>query len=204
MNILSLIKHRKSCRCFDKRSISTKVLEKIVEAGVWGPSLVGKQPPYFVVIKDRNKIDKITTLTRRSIKRMGTSGRILYLNSTVSALQSASVLILIFNTRILAESMSGFARIENKSKASVYFKRIEHAEISAIAASIQNMVLVAEYLRVGSCWLDMPVFAEKSIKKFLRIDNDKKMIAILALGYPVSVRGVRSPRKAFRKSVKYL
>ncbi len=64
------------------------------------------------------------------------------------------------------------------------------------------MILVAESLGVGSCWLDTPLFCEKEINKLLGI-KDEKLIAILTLGYPAE-KGRRSKRKSLSETVRFI
>jgi len=79
-------------------------------------------------------------------------------------------------------------------------KNAELAEISAISAAIQNMCLAAEYIGIGSCWLDLPLFCKKEINEFLGIRDD--LTAILTLGYPAyDGKTKRSPRKPITETV---
>jgi nitroreductase len=55
MNILSLIKSRRSIRKFRKANISTKILAKILEAGRWAPSGLNNQPWRFMVLAGEKK-----------------------------------------------------------------------------------------------------------------------------------------------------
>ncbi|MFH1441954.1 MAG: nitroreductase family protein, partial [Candidatus Omnitrophota bacterium] len=75
----------------------------------------------------------------------------------------------------------------------VYSKITTAAGISAISATIQNMLLVAESLKLGSCWLDSPLLYDSEINKILKVKN--KLMAILTFGYP-DEKGKRVPRKS--------
>jgi len=72
---------------------------------------------------------------------------------TISAVMSADLMIAVYNTR----AFSNFSKKFNRD----YLKNAELAEISAISAAIQNMCLAAEYIGIGSCWLDLPLFCKK-------------------------------------------
>ena len=48
--------------------------------------------------------------------------------------------------------------------------------------AMQNMVIAAWTLGVGSCWLGD--FNEKKVKELLRIPNKWKVVALVTLGYP--------------------
>ena len=50
MEILEIIKKRKTIRKYTDKPIPKEVLDKILEAGIWGPSVHGLQPWKFVVV----------------------------------------------------------------------------------------------------------------------------------------------------------
>ena len=55
MNILELIKKRRSIRKFKKKEISSKVIEEILEAARWAPSGLNNQPWKFKVLEKQAK-----------------------------------------------------------------------------------------------------------------------------------------------------
>ncbi len=57
---LEFLKARRSIRSFQDKSISEKDLEMILEAGRWSPSAVHKQPWEFIVIKNKEILEKIS------------------------------------------------------------------------------------------------------------------------------------------------
>ena len=62
MDILPIIKKRSSIRKYTDKSIPKEVLDKIIEAGIWGPSIpsfLRIQPWQFIVITDSAKIKGI-------------------------------------------------------------------------------------------------------------------------------------------------
>lgn len=50
------------------------------------------------------------------------------------------------------------------------------------AIALQDMVLVAWSLGLGSCWIGS--FNEQKIKQLLKVPEDWKIVALIALGYP--------------------
>lgn len=58
-------------------------------------------------------------------------------------------------------------------------------DVQAIGAAIQNILLVAHSIGLGTCWVGEIVKNEFSIKKLLEIDNvDLKLMAAVTVGYP--------------------
>ena len=65
MNVLNLIKSRRSIRRFKKTSISSKTIEKILEAASWAPSGLNNQPWRFLVLEEDEK-DSLAHFTHYS------------------------------------------------------------------------------------------------------------------------------------------
>lgn len=194
MNILKLIKNRKAIRKYQNKKISNKVIVKIIQAGTWGPALLapGFQPWKFFVVQNRNIINLIGNELIKKAEKIGAGGNIV-LRSTANTIYNAQIIIIIYNTGSLVKFACGISKFYKKFAAT--------AEISAISAAIQNMILAAETLHIGSCWLDTPVFCMKEINDLLKVDG--QLVAILTLGYP-SEKGRRSKRKDFSEVVKYI
>ena len=56
---LKILKGRRSIRSFQDKSISEKELEMILEAGRWTPSASHRQPWEFIVIKNKEILEKL-------------------------------------------------------------------------------------------------------------------------------------------------
>ena len=194
MNVLTLIKNKKAIRIYKDKKISSKMLSQIVEAGVWGPSLlaVGFQPWKFVVITNEDVIKNMATILLKKSETIGIGGsRVLRMSA--NTILKAKVAIVVYNSCCVSNFVKRFEE--------VYMEIAHCAEISAIAAAIQNISLTAESFKIGSCWLDAPLFCEKEINGLLK--KSDKLVAILTLGYPDN-KGKRSPRKPLAETVEYI
>lgn len=191
MNILDLIKKRRSIRKYQNRVIPEKILAKIIEAGMWGPSLLGPgfQPWYFVIIRDRPMINLISHVLFRKSKKLGV-GLNAILRISSETIMKASVLIAVFNNSSLVNFA---AKLNNR-----HIKFAKMAELCAISAAIQNMLLTAESFHLGTCWLDTPLFCKRKIENILHVNYS--LVAILTLGYPAE-KGRRSQRKPLESVV---
>ena len=179
MDILKLIKTRRSIRRYQDKPLTKEEIDKILEAGIWGPSIttfLRIQPWQFVVISDKKLIKEIYEIVLKKSKKAGIGVNIL-LHSAANTINTASVLIAVYNTGDLKK-----IRVRYKEIYTRFSKLAVKAELSAISAAIQNMILVAEDLGIGSCWLDIPLFCEKDINKF--VDTNDELVALLTFGYP--------------------
>lgn len=56
-------------------------------------------------------------------------------------------------------------------------------DIMAIGACIQNMLLQAYGLGLGSCWLGEILNRKEEVERYLKIDSDYELMAVVTLGY---------------------
>ena len=66
--------------------------------------------------------------------------------------------------------------------------------------AVENMVLAAWSLGVGSCWIGD--FVESEVKKLLGIPDDYGVVTLLSLGYPAETKAAR-PRKSLGEIISY-
>lgn len=59
MDVMGLIKTRRSIRSFSQEPVPDEVLRQLVEAGCWAPSGSNAQACEFVVVRDREKIKRL-------------------------------------------------------------------------------------------------------------------------------------------------
>ncbi len=66
MDILDIIKSRRSIRKFEAREVPEVLLERVLEAGRWAPSGLNNQPWRFALVRDRSVKDEVSKLTNYS------------------------------------------------------------------------------------------------------------------------------------------
>ncbi len=59
MNILEIIKKRRSVREYFDKEVSEELIEKIIEAGIWAPSACNVQGWHFLVINNKERIREL-------------------------------------------------------------------------------------------------------------------------------------------------
>lgn len=192
MNILELIKKRTTIRKYKKKRIPITIINSIIEAGIWSSSLHGFQPWKFVVISNKKLIKSLSLILLNKSRRIGTGANII-LHSSANTIANAKVLIIIYNS-------GEFVKLVNKFNG-LYAQVAKIAELSAISAAIQNMILMADNLGISSCWLSAPLFCKKEVNKLFNTSDE--LVAVLTLGYSAE-KSKRSRRKPLFQTVKYL
>jgi nitroreductase len=64
MDILNIIRQRRSIRRYKRGMPKERDIRKILEAGRWAPSGLNNQPWRFLVIKDKDKRDGLGSFTK--------------------------------------------------------------------------------------------------------------------------------------------
>ena len=59
---LEFLKGRRSIRAFQKEEIKEEHLKMILEAGRWTPSASNRQPWEFIIIKDKEILQKVSKI----------------------------------------------------------------------------------------------------------------------------------------------
>jgi len=193
-DILTLIKQHVAIRQYQDRPVPREILDKILDAGIWGPSVHGIQPWRFSVVTSANIIKRLSQVMKQKSQKMH-AGYNMVLRFSAETISNAPVLILIYNNQDLQKFM--------KRMGGAYLRCARISEMQALAGSIQNMVLAADFLGVGSCWLTLPVFCRKEINKMLK--DRGELAGVLTLGYATAGRaGTRSKRRAVKSMVKFV
>lgn len=124
------IKSRRSCRAFLPDPIVDGGLEAVVEAGLYAPSASNEQPWHFTVIKSREILDELSAAAKEALKNVN-AGYIAQLanNEKFHAFHHAPVAVI----------------VSGEEKASM-------PQIDCAAAT-QNLLVAAESLGIGSCWI---------------------------------------------------
>ncbi len=75
---------------------------------------------------------------------------------------------------------------------------LKHAQ--SIGASIENLMLAAEDLGLGTCWIGEILKNEEEVKNLLNVPNDLELMAVITLGYS-SKDNLKSKRKELSENI---
>ena len=186
-NIMETILHRRSIRRFDTRQIDETVLQQILQAGLYAPSAGGRQGVIFAVCQDQ-EINKRLGRIKRANSNFRMSTAISYVSREQPSIVDDAKLINAFYdapTVITLFAPKNF---------------LFSTEDCAVAA--ENMILAADALGVGSCYIGQgwTAFADSYGQEILqqwKIPIDHYAVMQLLLGYPRE--GDRHPMPKVRK-----
>ena len=171
--ILELIKTRRTIRKYRDEKVPRGVIENIIEAARWAPSAHNLQPWKFVIIDNKDKIEKIAELLDKKAAELF-SGFNIVMRDTAKNLRKARLILLIYADKTISKRFSKlgppYSEIGN-----IY-------EIQSVTTAIQNMQLYSHSVGFGMAWYGMALFCEKEINELL--GQDVRLMAIMSLGYP--------------------
>ncbi|NLN07712.1 MAG: nitroreductase family protein [Firmicutes bacterium] len=176
-NILEVIKKRRSVRMFKPDRVKKEDLEAVMEAAIYAPSARNLQPWHFTVITDDKLINELSSLAKAA---MAADHNSLYQRRAADAnfhvFHHAPVVIIVSG----AES-SPWAQAD-------------------CAAATQNIMLAAEALGIGTCWVNLFLFAFRgeggeALLGRLGIPEGYRPLYSIALGYKAHDNWPVPPRK---------
>lgn len=75
-------------------------------------------------------------------------------------------------------------------------------DCQTMGACIENMLLAASTLGIGSCWIGEILDRQTEVKELLQVDKDRyELMAIISLGYPLRNINTKTPRKSLSECV---
>ena len=174
---LRSIRDRRSIRTFLEKEISEDDLLAILHAAHQAPSAHNQQSWRFIVMKDKSKSDLASMVTERSANFPKASA--VLLRMAARSIINAPVVVAIINTGELIKRGTELFKID-KDKAHDFFRIME---IQSSAAAVQNMLLAATSLGLGTVWLGVLALMQKDVLAFLD-EPEGEFMAIIPIGYP--------------------
>ncbi len=163
--VFKTIRERRSVRLFESRGISDDVIKNLIQAAQWSPSAWDTQSCRFVVVRDEEKrgliFDAVLSVMQESRSELidpEEHRRFLGVDAPVQ-------IFVCNDTRNIRDE-----RVRKESRIVCY-------------AAIQNLLLAAHALELGSCWQGDPILGRDTIKSLLRIPDGVEIISSVALGH---------------------
>lgn len=159
-NQLQAIYNRVSCHSFQSKPIIPKpVIRELIEAGTMAPASGNMQPWEFIVVDDVNMKNNIVEHTF--------SG---FYSKTAKS-----------QDWILSAPIIMVACVNFKRTVAKYGDLGYRWALIDTATAVQNMLLVATDMGIGSCWVGG--FLEEEIRKLLQIPSYVQPIGLIPMGY---------------------
>ena len=191
------IYERRSIRKYLDKQVEKELIEQIIDAGRMAPSAKNRQPWQYIVLGGESKADFLECMRKGILREEtenavlpGLSGGIADAKHTRKIMTEAPVLIVVLNSN----GKNPFEAVDIESRFTEIFDTL------SIGASIENMLLKADELGLGSLWIANTCYAYKELTQYLETSN--QLVGAIALGYADEAPSQR-PRKAMEDIVEY-
>lgn len=174
---LKTIKQRRSIRSYQAGQIKEEALQAVLEAGLYAPN-AGDQAWHFTVVQNKALLDRLNLAAKEAARHMnmghlGELGK----NEKFNCLYNAPTLIIVSGNEQTLMPLD-----------------------ADCAAATQNLLLAAESLGLGSCWIFFVLLAFHSpqgaaLRQELKIPEGYKPHHAVVLGYKNDGAVVAAERK---------
>lgn len=184
MDVFSCIATRHSTRKFKEEPVPQEVLDKAIEAGRQAPSGKHKNQSRFIVIRKKEVLQELIALVQQEFAKM-----------EVTPENDDN-----FGGAIRAAKKGGYVFMYNAPALIVVANKRDYGNRYAdVSCAMQNMMLAANALDLGSCWInqlrwlqDNPVL--RAYLQKLGMAEDEEVCASLSIGYPDTPDGLPGRR----------
>lgn len=192
-----VVYQRRSIRKYSDKAVSRELIEQIIDAARMSPSAKNRQPWKYIIFGRKRKAEFLECM-KKGIDREE-NGKCALPNSkngladakhTLSVMEQAPVIIAVLNTN----GASPFLPINADDRIT------ELCDVLSIGASIENMLLKATELGLGTLWIANTCYAYEELTDYLRTEH--QLLGAIAVGYAEESPSQR-PRKKTEDIAEY-
>lgn len=181
LELLTLIKSRRTCYQFSDRPVEVKELQTCLEAAIWAPNHKLTQPwRFWVVSKQQQKALATTYAKLRANKRAEPNSenyQMIY-DSAVEKFMKIPKMVLV--GQVLDDD-----------------KMVQKEDYAACSCAIQNFQLMAWQMGIGVQWSTGPVIKDQHT--YQQIEADSQQIELIGILYMGHLKGDCSTQNGKRK-----
>ena len=180
MEALEALVTRRSTRNYKPDPVEQEKIDKILEAGRQAPSGGNNQTSHFFVIRNREALDKLIVMTEKAFAAMEVT------ENTYASMKHS----------INASKKGGYVFCYNAPVLIVVANRKDYGNnIADCACAIENMMVAANALDLGSCWINQLKWLneETGIVEYLRsfgMKEEERVYGAVIIGYPATESGL--------------
>lgn len=178
INMIKEIKTRRSIRNYSNKLVEDEKIIQLIESARLAPSGSNTQPWNFIIVKSELIKQKLAQVSHKQ-----------------KWMLSAPVFIVCV-ADIRCRIKENIDVVLNENSPQEELKQI----IRDTSISVEHILLEAESLGLGSCWVAW--FTQDEIRPILNIPNDKYVVGIITLGYANETPEARQ-RKTIEEIIHY-
>lgn len=192
-----VIYNRRSIRKYLDKQVSKELIEQIIDAGRVAPSAKNRQPWRYIVLGGESKSEFLEHMWKGILREENecamlpdSANGLADAKNTWNIMTQARILIVVINDN----GKNPFDEINADSRF------VEICDTLSIGASIENMLLKATELGLGTLWIANTCYAYKELTQYL--ETSQQLVGAIALGY-ANEAPMQRPRKKMEEVVEY-
>ena len=199
MSLNDILNSRRSARKFLPDEITEEQVRELISAAVTAPSGCNSQCWHFFAVKNPDKIRALSETVESGVRRFYSDvSDSNFLSSRIKQttfFKNAPLVILVFRTEMKYHD----PRVEEYYSAKGFdregmLSELGNPDILSIGAAVENLLLKAEEMGLGACWMNDPVVAEKEIKAALNVPESYRLMSVIPVG-----KSAYNPREKMMK-----
>ena len=194
--MLDLIKSRRSTRKYQDRPVPAELLDQVIEAGRYAPSGGNNQTCHFLAVTDPAVLARLAEMAQEAFAAMEVTEDTY--RSLAFAIQAAKRGGYVFHYHapvlIIAANKKNYGN-----------------NMADTACALENMMLMANALDLGSCWINQLRWLNEdpallAYERELGLAEDERVYGAVALGWPDTPDGLpeRTPLPRTGNRVDYI
>lgn len=191
------IYNRRSIRKYLDKQITQELIEQIIDAGRMSPSAKNRQPWKYIVLGGENKLEFLKCMWKGILREENensllpnSKNGLADAKNTWNIMMQAPILIVVLNNN----GKNPFDMVDADSRF------VEICDTLSIGASIENMLLTATEIGLGTLWIANTCYAYKELTEYL--ETTQQLVGAIALGY-ADEKPIQRPRKQLEDIVEY-
>lgn len=181
-SLLARLRARRSIREFLDLPVAREDLARLFEAARWAPSNHNRQPWRFLVLEDRARIAALAA---------GVGHRLGELAESLSSVAAPHAQELVRHATVFGRAPIVIVALHRRpvQLAQPLMREAEtpvlvSGEPLSVAMAVQNLLLAATALGLGTCVLTAPLLARSAVESALALPAGCEPTCFVAVGYP--------------------
>lgn len=188
MDFQSLLASRRSIRKFLPDAVTDEQIKQLITAAVAAPSGCNSQCWRFIALRTPEQIAALAHAVEKGVRRFYEGAEEPFLGGRVKQatfFQNAPLVILAYLTEMQyhdprVTEIYAAKGIDRKGMLAA----LGSPDILSVGAAVENLLLMAEHMGLGGCWMNDPVVAEPEISALFAVPPQHRLLSVISIGKP--------------------
>lgn len=208
MEELKFIYKRQSIRKYKNISVPREDVMELIKAATYAPSPKNQQGWHFVVIENRDIINKMAEIVSKSHDKLANMAKdekdrelYLKLKKYYIIFKDAPALVVVYGKPydMIEYKLLKEGGVDEETLRDILAPQ---SDSQAIGAAIENFLLGAAAMGYGTCYMTGPTHAKREIEDLIGFNKEEySLMAMITLGIPEENQPKQAPRKPLKDVV---